>query len=90
MMPYAVVSFQETPNPNAIKCVLDKSPAPRKPRSYSSPEQTQGDPLGAALLAIPGVQNVLIHDGWISVGKSASTDWKSVKAAVKKVLGEAE
>ena len=88
-MGYRVIDFASTPNPDALKCILDGSPAPDKPRSYvgkaPSPEV---DPLGAALMQVPGVCNVLIHDGWISVGKEKSADWKSIKAAVKKVLSE--
>jgi len=89
-MPYEVVEFQATPNPNAVKCVLDKPPAglaaPAPQRSYTDASAAADDPLGAALMAIPGVRNVLIHDEWISIGKLPESDWKTVKAAVKRVL----
>jgi hypothetical protein len=88
-MPFSVVEFQPTPNPNALKCVLDRSPSPGGMRSYTSPDRARGDPLGLALLAIPGVRNVLIHDGWISVGKTNEAEWRTLKPAIKKVLGEA-
>ncbi len=88
-VPYTVTEFVTTPNPNAVKCVLDRSPAPDGPRSYVRAEDASGDPLGAALMAIPGVRNVLIHDGWVSVGKAPDAEWKGVKAAVKRVLGSA-
>jgi len=88
-VPYQIVEFQATPNPNAVKCVLDSSPTAGSMRSYSSAAQAGDDPLGSALFAIPGVTNLLIHDGWIAVGKDPGVDWKSVKAGIKKVLGEA-
>lgn len=88
-MPFKIVEFQTTPNPNAIKCVLDSSPSPDGMRSYTAPDQAAGDPLGTALFAIPGVRNVLIHDGWISIGKTQEADWRTVKAALRKVLGDA-
>jgi len=88
-VPYVVTEFVTTPNPNALKCVLDVSPAPGGPRSYTRAEDAAADPLGAALMAIPGVRNVLIHDGWISVGKTPDAEWKRVKADVKRVLGAA-
>jgi hypothetical protein len=89
-MGYRVLEFAATPNPNALKCVLDGSPAPQSPRSYvgTGPDAAV-DPLGAALMAVPGVRNVLIHDGWVSVGKTPEADWKPIKAAVKQVLGDA-
>jgi len=89
-MPYVVVEFQSTPNPNAVKCVLDRSPAPGGPRSYAAAPDPAVDPLGAALFGVEGVTNVLIHDGWITVGKAAGTEWKGVKAGVRRVLGGAE
>ena len=58
-------------------------------RRERAAEDAAADPLGAALMAIPGVRNVLIHDGWISVGKQPDAEWRSVKAAVKRVLGAA-
>ena len=90
-MPYVVKQFQTTPNPNALKCVLDKSPAPppNPPRSYArsagvpSPET---DALAHGLLSLPGVTNILIHDGWLSVVKQPETDWKRLKADISKVL----
>lgn len=89
-MPYTVVEFQATPNPNAVKCVLDHSPAPDRPRAYVAGEPTDRDPLAAALLALPGVRNLLIHDGWITVGKEPGTDWKPLRAAVELVLRAAD
>ncbi len=88
-MPYRVVQYQDTPNPNALKCVLDKGTGVDKPRGYTTAPQASADPLGAALMAVAGVSNILIHDGWISIGKIAKADWKSVKAGVEKVLGNA-
>ncbi len=84
-MPYEIVQFQDTPNPNALKCVLDGRIAPA-PRSFFNAEQAKGDALATALFAIPGVTNVLIHDGWITLSKAPDTDWKPVKAAARKVL----
>lgn len=88
-MPYQITSFEETPNPNAIKCVLDASPTDR-PRSYFNAESAAGDPLASALFAVEGVTNVLIHQGWISVCKAPDAPWKRIKAAVTRVLADAD
>jgi len=84
-VPISVTEFISTPNPNAVKCLLDQSPT-RVPRSYFSAVEAKGDTLGEALFAVPGVKNLLIHDGWITVSKDADADWKAIKAAVVKVL----
>ena len=90
---YTVTEFQETPNPNAVKCVLDRpvTPGPGEwMRSYQSVQAAAPDPLAAALMAVPGVVGVFIHQGWVTVSKSPDTDWKGVKAAVRKVLSGAQ
>ena len=89
-MPYQVTEFQDTPNPNALKCVLDR-PAPPIDgpglRSYHSSEAAKNDPLAGALLALPGVVGVLINPAWITISKSPDADWRALKPALKKVLG---
>lgn len=85
-MAYKVVEFQATPNPDAVKVVVAPSPAPGGPRSYRVSPGVSEDALGAGLMGVPGVRNVLIHDGWISVGKAPDAEWAKVKAGVKRVL----
>ncbi|MCC6951823.1 MAG: NifU N-terminal domain-containing protein [Phycisphaerales bacterium] len=88
-MPYRVTKFLSTPNPNALKCELDRSPAPDRPRAYSQGDQVQDDPLASSLLAIPGVAHLLIHDGWITVGKVTDASWSGLKPRITRVLGDA-
>jgi hypothetical protein len=95
-MPYAVVEFQPTPNPNALKCVLDRPlPAPAMSqeihahlRSYRHAAEAAADPVAAALLALPGVATVLVGEGggWVTVNKAPAADWPAVKKGVKAVL----
>lgn len=87
-MGYKVVRFQETPNPNALKCVLDRPP-PGHPKSYFNADQATGDPLGSALFGIGGVTNVLIGNGWITVNKAGEASWKTIRAGVERVLRDA-
>ena len=88
-MPYRVRKFQSTPNPNALKCVLDRS-AGDTPRSYFRADEAAADPLASRLFAIHGVTNILINGDWITVSKSAQADWKAIRAGVEQVLGAAE
>jgi hypothetical protein len=88
-MPYAVRKFQATPNPNAVKCVLDRRVGPGV-RSYFRAEEAAGDPLGAGLFGVGGVTNVLINGDWITVSKSPEAEWGLVKAGIERVLREAE
>lgn len=82
-----VKAFESTPNPNAIKAVVDGVTGDRV-RSYFTAEQAAGDALGEALFAIPGVSNVLIHTGFVTVCKVAGAGWGPIKAGVKRALRE--
>lgn len=86
-----VVRFDTTPNPNAIKCVLD-GPITEAPRSYFTPEQATeaADSLAVALFSVPGITNVLIHSDWISVCKSPDAAWGVIKEGVRAVLAKAD
>jgi hypothetical protein len=92
LLPDITIEFQDTPNPNALKCILPR-PVPGRGgpglRSYSTPAEAATDPLASALLALPGFANVLIHETWVTVGRVPGADWRTVKAGLRKVLGEA-
>ncbi len=87
-MPYKITQFHSTPNPNAVKCVLDR--VIRDPGAGSAGWRSAGaasaDPTAAAILRIQGVTNLLINSDWITVGKSPDADWKTIKQEVKRVL----
>ncbi len=95
-MAYLVQEFQATPNPNALKCVLDKAVA--RPdaggtgggadaaRSYFTREQASADPVAAALFAIEGVTNVLIVKDWVTVSKAPGAEWGKLKPKIKTAL----
>lgn len=88
------IRFETTPNPNAIKCVIPPDPDTTKPRdirSYFNADQVvpAQDPLAAALFAIPGVTNLLIHTAFITVGKSPDAQWPALKRRIKAVLEHA-
>ena len=91
-MPAPTIRFEPTPNPNAVKCVVE--PGPGAIRSYFRPEQAAGDELGEALFAIEGVTNVLIHEGFVSVGKRPDAAWgpirRGIVGAIERTLGAQE
>lgn len=89
-LPNEITEFQDTPNPNAAKAVLAR-PLPASGdglRSYGAAEDAAGDPLGAALMGVPGVRNVLIHREWITVGREPGAAWEPIREGVRRVLRE--
>lgn len=92
-MPLRVKSFQPTPNPNAVKCVLDRAVV-REPLSYRSAPAPgegadEGERLAAALFTVPGVVGLLLNGDWVTVNKAPDAEWSSVKEGVRRVLAEA-
>jgi hypothetical protein len=99
-MGYKVVEFRQTPNPDALKCMIEPQVRPlvdeaggpdgaKRPRAYRSGEEAQGDPLAMVLFAVEGVSSVLIHEQWISVNKDKAVPWASLKPLIEKALREA-
>jgi len=88
-MPYAITEFEPTPNPNAMKCWLDR-PISDGPRSFFNAAMAAHDPIAASLFAEAGVTNVLLNGEWLTVNKPPQADWASVKAKVKRVLQAAK
>ncbi len=91
-MSYRVVEFQPTPNPNAIKCILDRAIRSREegPASYRAAAESHAEPLAAALFAVPGVSGLLINEDWITVNKDARSEWAPIKAEITKVLARVQ
>lgn len=86
-MPYRVTRYESTPNPNALKCVVEPSPGPC-PRSYFNAEQAReaADDLAISLFEIPRVTNVLIHSAFITVSKQPDASWGGIKPRIERAL----
>ena len=87
-MPFTVTEFESTPNPNAVKCWLDK-PISNGPRSFLNAQMAGDDPIARALFEQAGATTVLFNGDWMTVNKPAEADWTKVKATVKRVLKDA-
>lgn len=89
VMPFRILEYQPTPNPNALRCVVAPSPAPAV-RSYRKAAEAQGDPLATRLFAVPGVAGILLADGWMTVSKVPDAAWPAIKAGVEQALAQAD
>jgi hypothetical protein len=86
--PFAVIEVQPTPNPNAMKFVLDR-PISQQPASFFNAESAAGHPVASRLFAIDGVTSVLILGDFVTVNKRQEVKWTAIAAAVRRVLGTA-
>lgn len=88
-MPFRVVKYQATPNPNAVKVMLDK-PITDRPRSFRNADDVNGDALAARFFAIEGVTGLLFNGDWFTVNKDPSADWGPLKKAVERELARVD
>lgn len=84
-MALKVREIQPTPNPNAVKFVLDQ-PVTDAPVSILHPGDAEQHPLARRLFEIPGICAVLLLGGFVTVNKTPDAKWPALKAKVKRVL----
>jgi hypothetical protein len=84
-MPFIVRQVQPTPNPNAIKFVVDRQITADR-LSFLDSATAQGHSLASRLFAIDGVASLLLLDDFVTVSKDPKAKWGNITAKVKKVL----
>ncbi len=84
-MPFVIREFQATPNPNAMKFVLDK-PVSDHPMSFLNPAAAENHALARQLFAITGVTSVLLLGDFVTINKSSGAKWADIKRNVQHVL----
>jgi hypothetical protein len=86
-MPFNVVEVQPTPNPNALKFLLDR-PIAEQTTSFLSAEAADGHPVASQFFGIPGVSSLLLLGDFITVNKTPDANWSDIKSRVRQVLSE--
>lgn len=84
-----VIRYESTPNPDALKLVLD-APICRGPRSFLSAEDAEGDPIAGPLFATGLVRAILINTDWMTLNRLPGSPWPGLKAEAERVLAAAE
>jgi hypothetical protein len=84
-MGFNVTEIQLTPNPNALKFVLDREISDR-PISFLTAAEGANHPLASQLFGITGVTSVLILGDFVTVNKEAGEKWEPITARVKEIL----
>lgn len=84
-MGFRVLDVQQTPNPNAMKFILDR-PCTDQTLSFLKPEQATGHTLAERLFAVRGVSSLMLLGDFITVNKTASASWSRIRPAVEAAL----
>lgn len=68
-----------TPNPQALKFILNEKLLNRETRNFQSKEEAQNDPLAKGIFEIIGVVSVFYMDKFITIEKEPSAQWGQIQ-----------
>ena len=87
-MAYEVLDIQETPNPNALKFILDRR-ITEQPVSFFQAHAAGDHAIASKLFAVEGVSSLLLLGDFLTVNKRPEVAWKRIKTAVQEILKQA-
>jgi Fe-S cluster biogenesis protein NfuA len=89
--PVKVLNVEATPNPHALKFVVDGRVTEGGARSFESPAEAEAHPLARALFGLGDVKTVFFMPSFVTVSKEPSTDWTELQPRIEEALArEAE
>jgi len=82
------IHTEGTPNPNALKFVLDKIISPLKTYNFANKESAKNSPLALKLFEINAVQEVFIGKDFVTISKGSGANWDSIYEKILEVINE--
>ena len=76
------IAIQPTPNPNALKFILDVDVKKEGKTSFKNPKQAESVPLAFALFDLRGVDQVHFFQNVITVSKFTFEPWDSLEPTI--------
>lgn len=76
------VSALPTPNPNALKFILNVTLKTEGKTTYRNPEESAENPLAQALFAIEGVENLHFFQNTLTVTKGPLGEWDQLEQQI--------
>lgn len=81
-LPIGIRAETSLADPDTCKFTVSRTLHPGGPFFFGNKERAAGSPLVERLFALPGVVNVLIAEGVVTIGKEPSASWSGLKAAI--------
>ncbi len=78
------IHVEATPNPDALKFVLDRDLGSSRSRRPGDGER--GDRLGDALVGVRGVRAIFTSRNFVTVERESGADWTAIRGAVEGAL----
>ena len=73
-----VINIEPTPNPDALKFIVQKPLLRHGTRSFKDFGAAVGDPLASAVFSLGHVTSVFYMDRFVTVNKEAASEWSSL------------
>ena len=84
--PIISIYTEMTPNPETMKFVANKLLYPGKSIDFPDAESAKPSPLATELFAFPFIKAVFIASNFVTLTKTADTDWEDVIPSVRQFL----
>ena len=78
--------IQSTPNPNALKFVLNVPVKTEGKATYKNAGECAHNPLAQALFSVANVVEVYFFDNYITVTQDGNVDWDVIEEQIKRVI----
>ncbi len=86
--PVISIYTEMTPNPETMKFVANKLLYPGKSIDFPDVEVARPSPLAIELFGFPFIKSVFIASNFVTLTKTAETDWSDVIPAIRQFLKE--
>ena len=68
-----------TPNPQALKFILNENLLQKETRSFKNKTEAENDPFAKGIFEIEGVESVFYMDKFVTIEKNPSVDWGKIQ-----------
>jgi NFU1 iron-sulfur cluster scaffold homolog, mitochondrial len=82
------ILIQSTPNPNALKFVLNRPVKNEGRVTYKSAEECADNPLARAIFTVSNVREVYFFDNYITVTQDGNIDWEDIEDQIQRLIME--
>ncbi len=80
--------IQSTPNPNALKFVVNVPLKSEGKATYKSAAECGNNPMAKALFTVPNVHEVYFFDNYVTVTQDGNVDWDVIEDQIKNLILE--
>ncbi len=81
-----VINIEPTPNPNALKFIVQPAILKSGTRSFQNFASSIGDPLASSIFALGSVTSVFYMDRFVTVNKDATSEWSGLIDSVCEII----